>query len=347
MYQEHTLNPTDTLIRNAIEQQHIPGIALGIYQDNRPLYTAYMGCANLEHGIAVSAQTVFEIASVTKLFTTQAVLYLAQMGQLDLHQPLSDSLPDLPEAWRVVTPYHCLTHQSGLPSYTEMDAYWQITRRDKTHGEVIDLVRDLPLRFAPGERYSYDNTGFYLLGMLIETVTGEAYTDFLKRIIFEPLGMTHTRGNDYAAIIPQRAQGYHYENGQLRNKAFYSTSNTFSAGVLVSTVQDLLTWSTSLFDDRILNAEMRERWWTPHPSKANNESVIQLQLGLGWFLVESQLGQFWGHNGGIAGFSSSLIYLPQQRMMTVLLCNAGHVSAPHEIGLAVVESLLKTNRYTP
>ena len=152
------------------------------------LHEGYYGLANLEHNVPVMPETVFEIASVTKLFTSQAILRLVQDGRITLDDPVSSYLADLPEAWQPITIRHCLAHQSGIPNYTAVERYWQITRDAKSHEQMLDLVRDLPLSFAPGTRHAYDNTGFYLLGMVIEAVTEQSYGDYLERYYFRAAG---------------------------------------------------------------------------------------------------------------------------------------------------------------
>lgn len=326
-------------VQEIMQAQHIPGLALAIQQNDRLLEEIYQGYANLEHSVPVTADTVFEIASVTKLFTTQAVLRLAQDKRLGLEDTLGMYLKDLPETWQRVTLQQCLTHQSGISGYTDVEAYWKVTRVDKSHEDVLALVRDLPLKFEPGSRYSYDNTGFYLLGMVIEAVSGQSYAEFLKQTIFDPLGMTHTTANDYAQIIAHRAQGYLYQSNGLLNKPFYSTSNTFSAGLLLSNIQDMLRWKESLFDESVLNAEYRRLWWTPHPSAEANERKEGFTLGLGWFRLDTPHGMFYGHSGGIPGFASTFLYFPDYELTGIVLCSAGRVGAPHEILLDVMKTI--------
>ncbi len=317
----------------------IPGLALGIQRGDDLLHEGYYGFANLEHSIPAGAETSFEIASVSKLFTAQAVLRLAQDGRFGLDERLAGYLAGLPEAWQPVTIRQCLAHQSGIPNYTTVDRYWETTRAAKSHEDVLALVRDLPLLFAPGTRHSYDNTGFYLLGMLIEAVTHQSYGDFLREMIFAPLDMSHTRANDYASIIPHRAQGYMLRDGALANKDYYDLSNTFSAGVLLSTVRDLLRWTASFTSDAVLNAASRALWWTVHSSQANNERENGYRLTLGWFIVDHPRAQFYGHNGGIEGFASSFLHFPETGTTAVALCNRGNLNNPHDILLDVLADL--------
>ena len=329
----------DELIQKAMAEQHIPGLAVGIQRGVDVLYEGYHGFANLEHNVPVREDTVFEIASVTKLFTAQAIMRLAQDDKLRLDDSIKRYLPDMPEAWSAVTIRHCLAHQSGIPSYTAVKCYWEITRWSKTPAEVIDLVRDMPLKFEPGTRNAYDNTGFYLLGLVIEAVTQQRYGDYLRTLIFEPLGMSHAQENRYDTVIPHRAQGYIYKDDRMVNKDFYDTSNTFSGGILLSSVNDLLRWRNSMFNDTILNEASRELWWTLHPSQSGNEREFGYTVALGWFLVDSEAGQFWGHNGSIQGFVSSFMYFPNTDITAVVLCNAGHVGEPHKIGFEMMRAL--------
>lgn len=256
-----------SIIEELMHTQNIPGLSILIQRGESILENDSYGIANLEHHVPVTASTIFEIASITKLLTAQAILYLIQTGKLRLEHTLGDYLDTIPDTWKAVTVRHCLTHQSGIPSYTNNDTYWQQTRRDKTHDEVLDLIRHLPMKFEPGQRHAYDNTGFYLLGLIIEAISGQEYGTFLQNTIFDPLNMKHTKVNNYSEIIPHRAQGYNYQDNILRNKDFYSVSNTYSAGNLLSNSQDLLKWTASLHDNTILNQDWRTQWWTPHPSK--------------------------------------------------------------------------------
>jgi D-alanyl-D-alanine carboxypeptidase len=327
-------------IEAAMRAQHIPGLALAILRGDEPLYTGYHGLANVEHGIPVTAATVWQIASITKPFTAQAILLLADEGRLDLDAPIAAYLSDLPAAWQPVTIRHCLAHQSGIPSYTTPDAYWAQTRQDKSHAEILALVRDLPLNFPPGTRYSYDNTGFYLLGMVLEAITGQAYGDVIRDRILNPLGMTTARANDASAIIPNRAEGYTIVDGQIANAPPYSTSNTFSAGVLVAALPDLIRWRAALRPDGLLPADTLRTMLTPHPSAEGNERDNDFTMGLGWFLVDHPYGQFIGHNGSIAGFAAAFVHLIAHDLTLISLCNQGDVPEPHALALETAVLLL-------
>lgn len=330
----------EIFIRDIMEKQHIPGLAVAVKQRDEMLLESYDGYANLEHRVSVSSKTIFEIASITKLFTTQAVLLLVQNNRIKLEDSIADYLDNLPTDWHRISLQHILAHQSGIPSYTNVDEYWKITRLDKSPDEILALVRDQALKFEPGSLFAYDNTGFYLLGMIIEVVSGMTYGAYLEEHIFHPLGMINTQVNSDDLIIHHRAQGYVYQEDRLINKPFYSTTNTFSAGVLLSTIPDLLSWQSSWFDSSVLQRTWLEQWWLPHPSVQGNERQLGHTVCLGWFKVDSPLGQFLGHNGGISGFASSCLYFPDSAITAFVLCNAGHVTEPHKIALDIVKEVM-------
>ncbi len=317
-----------------LEASGIPGLAAALVRGDDFLFLAGLGVASLEHDLPVTADTAFEIASVTKLFTAEAALLLVQDGLIELDTPLADHL-ELPPGWRGVTVRHALTHQSGIRNYTLPPGYWERIREDRSAEEILALVADLPLDFEPGARYAYDNTGFYLLGLLIEAVTGESYEDHLGRRIFAPLGMTTTRVNDYAVPVRGRASGYSRVNDRIVNKTYYSTSNTFSAGVLLSSARDLATWAASLGVEEGARA-LRERMWTPQPSREGNERSLHFTVGLGWFLLDFGGRSYAGQNGSLQGFSSTLLHRLDQRLSAVVLYNGDWVEEPHRLALELI-----------
>lgn len=323
------------------QKHHIPGLSVAILREQEIVLAEGYGWANLEHDVPATADTVYEIASITKLFTATAVMQLAESGRLELSHPIGQYLPHLPKAWRPITIQQLLSHQSGIRSYTEVGQYWQTTRLDISREELLSYVADLPLDFPPGQKYSYDNTGYYLLGFLIEAVSGRNYGDFLTKHIFRPLGMHNTQVNDPYAIVKNRAAGYSYDqhSNQITHKPYYSTTGTFSAGVLLSTVNDLAKFAQSLYSDLLLTADGRAQMWTPYPSEQENERKFDFSLGLGWFLVDHPNGRFAGHNGGIQGFASAFVHLLDSKTTFIVLCNQDMVAEPHQIGFELLESL--------
>ena len=331
----------DELINTRLAKIKTAGLALGLFQAEEPIFAQGYGFANLEHQIPVTPDTPFAIASITKLFTGTAVFQLIEQGKLNLTEAIGDYLPDLPELWRPIQIHHLLTHQSGIKNYTSVAAYWETTRLDISREQILALVADLPLQFAPGERYAYDNTGYYLLGLLIEAISGQAYGDFLQQHIFAPLGMARTQVNDPYEVVAGRAAGYTVEDGKLRNAAYYSPSGTFSAGVLLSTVNDLAKFGASWHTDQLLSAEGRQQMWTQHLSQARNELKDRFSLGYSWFFVAPPGKRpFLGHNGGVMGFASAFLHFPEEKVTAVALYNVDAIHEPHALPHELVELYL-------
>ncbi len=321
----------DKYMQQMLEQQHIPGMSLAVVRENQPVFARGYGLAQVELDVPATENTIYEIASITKPFTATAVMQLVEQDKLTLADRISTHLPDLPSAWSDVTVQHILMHQSGIHSYTNTPDYWKSTRLDISREEILSLVADLPLDFVPGERVAYDNTGYYLLGMLIEAISGQSYGDYLTEHIFTPLNMTATRINDPYTIVANRAGGYTYQDDRLQNKEYYSPSGTYSAGVLLSSVVDLAKWAASFYTNTLLSEASRTLMWTPHPSKAQNEREFHYTMGLGWFLVDLKGRLMIGHNGGIVGFTTSFSHFPDEKLSIILLCNRGQVENPHII----------------
>jgi D-alanyl-D-alanine carboxypeptidase len=335
MNMDHRTRQIDIYIQDEMQKHHIPGLSLGIIQDDTPLLMKGYGLANVELSVPATKDTVYEIASITKLFTATMVMMFVQDGQIALDDPISTYLPNLPGAWSGITIRHILAHQSGIHSYTNTEKYWQKTRLDISRAEILELVSGLPLDFQPGERQAYDNTGYYLLGFLIEEISGKPYNICLKERIFDPLGMNRTRANDPYEIVAKRAAGYTYRDDQLKNAEYYSTAGTFSGGILLSTVSDLAKWAGTLYTDTLLNQTNRGLMWTPHKSATANEDENGFVLGLGWFLVNHHGRRFAGHNGNIVGFSSSLTHFLDSHLTVITLCNLDTLEMPPEINLGV------------
>jgi len=327
----------DTFIQAEMGKRHIPGMSVGVVRNGEAVLLAGYGLANVELSAPATADSVYSIASITKLFTATAVLILVEQQSLALDDPLGAYLVDLPPAWQPITLRQILTHQSGLPNYTSVAAYWETTRLDVAREAILDLVAQRPLDFAPGARWQYDNTGYYLLGLLIEQVSGQRYGDFLTDHIFTPLDMGATRVNDPYAIVSGRAAGYTWQDERLKNAEYYSPSGAFSAGVLLSSVRDLARWILSLGNGQVVSEATQELMWTPHPSRERNERRLHFSSGLGWFLVDYKGRTFTGHNGGMIGFASSLIYFRPEQLGVVVLCNSDVPAEPHAIANGIAD----------
>lgn len=333
----------DALVAALLAAEQIPGLGLLITHEGRPLLTKGYGWANLELRVPATAETVWEIASITKLFTAQAILLLVTDGRLALDQTLGAYLPDLPAAWQAARLDHLLTHRAGISNYTDPPAYWQTTRLDISREAILDLVRDQPLDFAPGTRWRYSNTGYYLLGLLIEAVSGQPYAEFLAARVFDPAGMTATRANDPYAIVPGRAAGYTLTDGALRNAEYYSASGTYAAGALLSTVADLARWDAALAAGTLLDPALVREMWTPHQAALPDEPPLGFRMGWGWFVFDEWDGtprRWAGHNGGIKGFSSTLTHFFEPPLTVALLFNRDGYDRPDHLARPIIQAVL-------
>jgi D-alanyl-D-alanine carboxypeptidase len=304
----------DTYLKSQMQQHRIPGLTLTIIQDGKTIKTAAYGLANVELSVPTRPETVFEIGSVTKQFTAAGILMLAQEGKLSADDKVSKYLKDTPEAWANVTIRHLLTHTSGIKSYTGLDGF-QIWRH-LTQEQFIKAIGKEPMEFKPGDSWKYCNTGFNLLGYIIENVSGKNYWDFMSERVFQPLGMTTTTRRLFSLVIPNRASGYEQTNQVWMNRDTDLTE-VFSAGAIASTVGDLAKWNAALDSEVLLNAASKEQMWTP--VKLNDGKTRK--YGFGWNVDAVEGHKNVGHGGSTSGFSASIQRFPDDRLAVIILTN--------------------------
>lgn len=266
----------DAYVKAEMEKRGIPGVALTIIRDGKTTKTAAYGFANLELKSPVKPETVFEIGSVTKQFTSACILLLQQEGKLSVDDKIGKHFPEIPPTWTNVTIRHLLNHTSGIKSYTGLNGF-ELTKH-LTQKQFIAALWELPLEFAPGEQYKYCNSGYSLLGYIVENVSGKNYWDFLGERIVGPLGMTSTTNREPSLIVPHRAAGYEKKRSGTRINRDYDLTDVFAAGAIVSTVGDLVKWNAALHGEKLLNAESKSAMWTP--GKLNNGK--ETEYGFGW-----------------------------------------------------------------
>ena len=221
--------------------------AVLVAEDGKVLLSKGYGSANLEWSIPDSPSTKFRLGSITKQFTAASILLLEERGKLNIDDPVKKYMPDAPSAWDKITIYNLLTHTSGIPSFTSFPDYESTEATSTTPKELVARFRDKPLNFQPGEKWEYSNSGYVLLGYLLEKVSGQSYKDFLQENIFKPLGMNDSGYDSNTAIIMHRASGYVLSPTGPENAGYVDMSIPFSAGALYSTTEDLLRWEQGLF----------------------------------------------------------------------------------------------------
>ncbi|MBD2245957.1 serine hydrolase [Nostoc sp. FACHB-888] len=328
----------DYYIQATMTRNQIPGLSVAVVQEGEPVLVKGYGLANVEHSVSATEQTVYEIASVGKTFTATVTMMLVEQGIISLKEAIANYLDHLPLTWQNVTIGHILSHQSGLPSYTDTPNYWEITHLDLSKSEILALVTHLPLKFQPGDFSAYDNTGYYLLGLILEKVTEKSYGDLLQEHIFAPLGMNATVMNDPKDIVPHRSAGYRLPNSKLVNKPYYSPSVTYSAGGQLSSVEDMVKWEQALFAATLLKQSTLDLMWTPHfPNQGDDWEKLRYVAGLGWWVLNYSDRRVVGHNGSILGFASNITRFIDDRITVILLCNLDKISRPDAIAKKIAE----------
>jgi CubicO group peptidase (beta-lactamase class C family) len=295
-----------------------PGAAVIVLHNGEPLYTSARGLANLELDVPMTRDMLFRIGSMTKQFTAAAIMLLVEEGRISLDDDITRFLPDYPTQGTTITVEHLLTHTSGIRSYTDMPG-WMETEiiRPMTVDELIDGFKNEPMDFRPGEEFRYNNSGYILLGAIIEKVSGQSYADFLQKRIFDPLHMVHSRYGDHSAVVKNRAAGYDGSPGNWQNARYLDMSQPYAAGALLSTVEDLGKWNTALFAGKVVGHESLQRMTTDY--RLNNGSLA----GYGCGLVPGDVRghKSVSHGGGIFGFVTHGICLPDDDLYVAVLCN--------------------------
>jgi CubicO group peptidase (beta-lactamase class C family) len=318
----------DALIQPLVKADRFSGAVL-VARDGKPIFRRGYGLANREWDIPNDPTTKFRIGSITKQFTAAAILQLQEAGKLSIDDLVSKYYPDAPAAWNAITIKNLLTHTSGIPDYTAIPHFMEEeNKRDRTPEEIVKLTADKPLAFPPGSRFSYDNSGYVLLGYIVEKASGERYADYMQRHIFDPLGMKST-GYDFSeTILPKRAAGYRFNHGKIENARFLSMTEPFSAGALYSTVDDMLTWDKALTAGKLLNPASLQAMFTDYGHN----------YGFGWIINSYSEHQHIAHGGGINGFATQFDRFPKDKLTVVVFSNREEIAPEDQIasGLAAI-----------
>lgn len=306
----------NNLVQEAYKSNE-PGVAVIVVRDGKTLYRKGQGMANLEFGIAIEPDMVFRIGSLTKQFTAVAILMLAEQGKLDLNDSITKFLTNYPTHDHLITVEHLLTHTSGVKSYTSMPEWLPLWRKDFTVEELIDFFKNQPMDFAPGKRFEYSNSGYILLGAIIEKASGQTYEQFIQHRIFSPLGMKHSYYDCPQRVIPRRAAGYDKGPDGYTNAAYLSMTQPYSAGSLASSVNDLALWDAALYTDQLLKQDTLQQAFAAHRLADGSET----EYGYGWATSKLAGHLSAGHGGSISGFGSFAIRLPDDHVFVAALSN--------------------------
>ncbi len=313
----------DAAIRQQMKKEQIPAIGLAVVRNGKLVKAQGYGLANIELGEKASAETMFEIGSITKQFTATAIMLLAEEGKLSLDDSITKYFPEAPPALKSVTIRHLLTHSSGIP---DIDGDVDLNRagndivdlrREYTEDELVRAYLSRPPVSEPGAKWNYCNIGYSLLGILIHRVSGKPWFDFLRERVFAPLGMSTTTTYSYTNIIPNRATGYDLISGAWKNTRRWQSESIYAdaAGGLVMSALDMAKWES----DRILKQSSLDAMWTPAPL----DDGSAYPNGIGWFIANAKGHRIVFHTGGGPGARAAISRYLDDRLTIVVMTNLG------------------------
>ncbi len=310
----------DSLARDFVARGESPSVAIAVLRGTDTIAFLAHGMADLELQVPATTASVYRIGSVTKQFTAVAVMQLAEQGRLALDDSIAVHLDNLPAAWRSVTVRQLLNHTSGIPSYTALGPEWQ--RRwgeEMLPRTILAMVATKPIDFAPGLEHRYNNTGYILLGMLIEALTDKRWGEDLEARFSEPLGLADTRNCMNGPIVPRRVRGYEKQGTGWQNAAYLAMTQPYAAGAMCSTLSDLTTWNRALHAGSVVSGASYAVMTTPVPPAGRNG------MGYGFGLsVDTIAGRrMVVHGGGIHGFSTANSWVPSAELSVTVLANSG------------------------
>ncbi|MFK7925959.1 MAG: serine hydrolase [Bacteroidia bacterium] len=319
----------DELISRYAEYGQFNGSVL-VAEKGKVIYKNGFGMANWEWDIPNQSNTKHRLASVSKQFTAMVIMQLVADGKLALDVPISTYLPDYPKEYgEQITIHHLLAHTSGIPNFTSFPTYRDMERDPISPKGLVDLFADLALEFKPGERFAYSNSGYALLGYIVEQITAQSYEQVLQEKILDPLNMTNTGFNDSRKIVKNRASGYSQDGNDYVKATYIDMSVPFTAGAMYSTVEDLFLWDQALYTEKLIPQKYLDMIFEKHiPSGGSH-------YGYGWDISEINQGSTServatvGHSGGINGFNTLITRIPSDQSSIILLNNTSGAPLNH------------------
>jgi CubicO group peptidase (beta-lactamase class C family) len=282
-----------------------------VAKDGKTLFSNGYGFANAEHGVLNNVDTKFRLGSITKQFTAVAVLQLEEQGKLKVSDPMCSYVANCPESWKPITLHHLLTHTSGLFNFTSDPEYPAKIMLPSPPAKTLEKIRDKPLRFEPGARFEYSNSGYLALAIVVEKASGESYPAYMTKHVFQPAGMNDSGHDDHRPVLKNRATGYEGMGPGLRHAAYHDMTIPIGAGDLYSTAADLVRWDRALEGDKLLKAPARTKLFTPEKSN----------YAYGWIVTKTHNRASQMHGGGIDGFSTVITRFPEERLVVIALSN--------------------------
>ena len=306
----------DTFLTKLTSNNMFSGSVL-IAKDGKIILSKGYGLADEENDVLNTTKTKFRIGSLTKQFTAMAILILQERGKLDVQDKICKYVKDCPASWQDITIHHLLTHTSGIPDYTQLPGFDGKITLPMSVMQTIQLFKEKPLEFKPGSRWSYSNSGYHLLGYIIEQASGTRYQVFLRENIFGPLDLKDTDYDNNTIVVKHRAAGY----ASVGRKARYlDMSLPYSAGGLYSTVEDLYLWDQALYTDKLISKKSLALMFTPFAEVPGAPPFAA--YGYGWLISKPKIDHpFVGHVGQIFGFASLIMRYPDDKVTLIVLSN--------------------------
>lgn len=309
----------DRLVAEDLSRTGAVGFSVAVARNGKMILSKGYGLAEVEHDAMANGDSMFRMGSITKQFTAAAIMRLVEQGKLNLDDPITRHVPGYNTQGREITLRHLLTHTSGIKSYTELQQIMKDQpEREFEHQELLDMVQSEPLAFEPGTKSEYSNTGYYLLGMVIETVSGKDYCAYMQDEFFGPLGLTHTRCDSNTEIIKGRAQGYTVVGEKLVNDRGLATSTPFAAGMLLASAHDLVVWADALAAGKVVSLASYKLMSTPFALVGGGGN----DYGFGLFIDSFEGHARIHHGGNIFGFNSTLVRFPDDGVTVAVISNS-------------------------
>ena len=339
--QEPDVSKLDEYFKNQIAQKKSPSISVAIVKSGKVVYAKGFGFADLENEIAARPETVYRLGSITKQFTATMIMQLVGEGKVKLDDGFRKLVPEAPEAWDKVTVRQLLNHTSGIKSYTEVKGLFEdAAMKPTTPAGILKTVEKAPLDFTPGSDWNYNNTGYEILGMIIEKLDGRPYAESLQARILKPLDMTSTYFVSERTLIKGRARGYESDGkGGVKHAQYLNMDWPYAAGSMESTVLDLAKWDAALYGEKILPKSALKEMWTR--TKLTDGKVRD--YGFGWELHNINNSELVEHGGGIHGFATYIRRVPSKELTVIVLLNEGGAN-PQAVAvdaMGLVDSSLK------
>lgn len=337
-YSQSLENQIDSVLTTVFKASNEPGAVFLVGKDGEPIYRKAFGQANIELGVDMTPENVFQIGSMTKQFTAMAIMMLEEQGKLNVNDAISNYIPDYPNGSNI-TIHHLLTHTSGIKDFTKMKTIMTIAKKDQTPKEMVDFFKNEPIDFKPGEQFSYNNSGYVVLGYIIEIVSGKTYEDFIEQNIFKKLAMNNSRYASDREIVKHRAYGYH-NRGTFTNKMQVSLSIPYASGSLMSSVDDMLKWQEAINTNSLITEVSKKKVYTNYT--LNNGEHIN--YGYGWHLKDIDGTPIREHGGSIFGFKSMGVYVPDLDIYVIGFSNCdcnSPTKATRDIASILINEILK------